>query len=55
LEAFEHEISELVLVPSRGGVFEVEVDGTLIFSKRETGRHTEHDDILAEVRRLKAS
>jgi hypothetical protein len=31
-------------------VFEVSVDGRLISSKKSTGRHTELDEILAEVR-----
>jgi selenoprotein W-related protein len=50
LEEFEHALSELVLVPSVGGVFEVAVDDELIFSKKATGRHAEHDEILAAVR-----
>ncbi len=45
-------MSELVLVPSRGGVFEVEVDGELVFSKKETGRHAEYEEILKKVREL---
>jgi selenoprotein W-related protein len=39
-----------VILPSRGGVFEVEVDGELVFSKKATGRHTEHDEILKKIR-----
>ncbi len=39
-----------MIVPSRGGVFEVEVDGRLVFSKKATGRHAEYDDILKEIR-----
>ena len=54
LEEFEHDIAELRLVPSLGGVFEVEVDGTLIFSKKKTGRHAEYDEVLASVRKLRA-
>jgi selenoprotein W-related protein len=38
-------------VPSSGGVFEVSLDGTTIFSKRETGRFPEYDEI---ARRLDA-
>jgi selenoprotein W-related protein len=40
----------LTLIPSRGGVFEVEVDGSLIFSKKQTGHHAEHDEILSALR-----
>ena len=39
-----------MIVPSRGGVFEVEVDGRLVFSKKATGRHAEYDEILKEIR-----
>ena len=39
-----------MIVPSRGGVFEVEVDGELMFSKKATGRHAEHDEILKTIR-----
>lgn len=52
MEEFEHRIDDLVLIPSRGGVFEVVVEGTLVYSKKETGRHAEHDDILKEIRAL---
>ena len=35
------ELASLTLVPSDGGVFEVEVDGRLVFSKSELGRFPE--------------
>lgn len=34
------------LVPSGGGVFEVTVDGRLVFSKRKEGRFPEDEEIL---------
>jgi selenoprotein W-related protein len=40
-------------VPSRGGVFEVEVDGQLVFSKKKTGKHADYDEVLASVRGLR--
>jgi selenoprotein W-related protein len=52
LEEFEHEISELVMIPSRGGVYEVEVDGELVYSKKATGRHADADEILTSIRQL---
>jgi len=52
LEEFDQIIAELVLVPSTGGVFEVEVDDHLVYSKKPTGRHADHDEILASVRTL---
>ena len=36
---------EAELVAGRGGVFEVEVDGVLIFSKRDTGRFPEPGEV----------
>ena len=37
-------------MPSRGGVFEVEVDGELVFSKKATGRHADYDEVLKVIR-----
>jgi selenoprotein W-related protein len=54
LEEFEHQMEDLVLIPSRGGVYEVTVDGTLVYSKKQTGRHAEHDEILTAIRSLVA-
>lgn len=34
-------------MPSSGGVFEVEVDGDLVFSKKASGRHAEPGEVLA--------
>ena len=34
------------LIKSGGGVFEVTVDGKKIFSKKQTGRFPEHEEIL---------
>ncbi len=33
------------LIPGQGGIFDVVADGTLIFSKRITGRFPENDEI----------
>jgi len=33
------------LIRSSGGVFEVELDGVLIFSKKEAGRHVLWEEI----------
>ncbi|MDQ3985487.1 MAG: Rdx family protein [Actinomycetota bacterium] len=43
-------MDELKLIPSRGGVFEVVVDEDLVFSKKETGRHAEPDEVLESIR-----
>ena len=50
LEEFEHEITNFTLIPSRGGVFEVVVDGDLVYSKKETGEHAEYEDVAPKVR-----
>ncbi len=34
------------LVPGAGGIFDVEVDGRVIFSKHERSRFPEEDEIL---------
>ncbi len=36
--------------PSSGGVFEVMVDGKLVFSKKALGRHAEPGEILELIR-----
>lgn len=50
LDEFEHQISDLTLIPSSGGVFEITVDGELISSKKAKGRFEENDDIAAVIR-----
>lgn len=37
------------LIRSGGGVFEVELDGTLIYSKRATGRHCTPEEIFDRI------
>lgn len=39
LKAYELVITSLEMVPASRGVFEVSVDGELIFSKKALGRH----------------
>ncbi len=39
-----------MIIPSRGGVFEVELDGTLLYSKLDTGRHAQPGEVLAAFR-----
>ncbi len=34
------------LIPSSGGVFEVKANGKLIFSKRQSGRFPENEEIV---------
>jgi len=37
------------LVKGSGGIFDVEVDGRLVFSKHETGRFPEHAEITEQL------
>lgn len=38
-------IKALTLVPSSGGVFEIELNGELIYSKAKTGRHADDGEV----------
>ncbi len=42
---FKNDFEEFKLIPSAGGVFEIRVDDKLLFSKKETGRFPELDEI----------
>lgn len=46
----EHDVESIELVPSGGGVFEVTVDGDLVFSKKALQRHAETGEIMGIVR-----
>ena len=37
------------LIPSKGGVFEVTVNGEKVFSKKELGRHAEPGEVRAAI------
>jgi predicted Rdx family selenoprotein len=50
LHDYQHVIDELTLVTGSKGVFDVVVDGELLFSKRSTGRHAEPGEIVALFR-----
>jgi len=45
-----HPIEEIVLIPSKGGRYEVMIDGELLYSKAATGQHTTNDFIVEQVR-----
>ncbi len=51
LKAFEDRIQSITLIPSDGGRFEVQLNGKLIFSKLQTGRHAEEGEIRALLER----
>jgi selenoprotein W-related protein len=43
--------ADIRLVPSSGGVFEVTVDGNLVFSKKALRRHAQPGEILKLIPR----
>jgi selenoprotein W-related protein len=45
--------AEVRLIESSGGVFEVAVDGTPVFSKKASGRHAAPGEVLKAVERLR--
>ena len=51
LSRFEDQISELVLIPSQGGRFEVMRDQELLFSKAALKRHATIDEVLEALER----
>ena len=46
LEKYGKDVKSIDLIPGTGGVFELYVDDVLIYSKLETGRHTNEGEIL---------
>jgi predicted Rdx family selenoprotein len=50
LSDYQHVVSSLKLVTGSKGVFDVRVDGELLYSKAETGRHAEPGEVLALFR-----
>ncbi len=45
LKKKKQDVKSLELVPGEGGVFEVTVDGKLVFSKLKEGRFPEWDEV----------
>lgn len=43
--------ADVKLIQSSGGVFEVEVDGHRVFSKKAVGRHAEAGEVLRLMER----
>ena len=49
LSRYRRSISELQMVPSHGGCFEVSLDGEIIFSKLEEGRFPEPGELKSAI------
>ena len=43
---------EITLIPASGGVFEVDLDGNELFSKKAQERHAEYEEVAAPIRKL---
>ena len=50
LEEYEGRIGLLEVVPGKGGIFDVHVDGELVFTKKMIGRYPDPDDVLPLLR-----
>jgi selenoprotein W-related protein len=50
LTTFEAEIGEVVLIPSRGGIFEVRANGETVWSRKGEGRFPEPRELKQRVR-----
>lgn len=50
LMTFAEKLGELALVPAAGGIFEVLLDGNVIFSKNEKGRFPESKELKQLIR-----
>ena len=46
LRDYQHVIAELRLITGSKGIFDVIVDGEMLYSKRSTGRHAEPGEVL---------
>ena len=47
---YQHVIESITLVTGGSGVFDVTVDGELLYSKKQTGRHANPGEVLALFR-----
>ncbi len=50
LTTFETELGEVALVPGTGGVFDVRLNGDLIYSRKEAGRFPESKELKQLIR-----
>jgi selenoprotein W-related protein len=49
LPRYKQSISRYVLIPSRGGCFELTVGGKRLYSKLSTGKFPDEEEMLAAV------
>ena len=46
LTYYQHVIDDLTLVMGSKGIYDIEVDGDMLFSKQKTGRHANTGEVL---------
>jgi selenoprotein W-related protein len=49
---YHHIVDRLTIITGGGGVFDVQANGQLLFSKKAVGRHAEPGEVLAAFREL---
>jgi selenoprotein W-related protein len=50
LTTFEEELGEVAMIPGVGGIFEVRVDGAIVWSRKEKGRFPELKELKQLIR-----
>jgi selenoprotein W-related protein len=45
---------EVKLIPGSGGIFEVNLDGVVVFSKKRVGRHAQPGEVVEAIRAKKS-
>ena len=50
LTTFETELGEVALIPGTGGVFDIRLNGELIYSRKEAGRFPESKELKQLIR-----
>ena len=50
LTTFVDDLAEVALVPGTGGVFDIQLDGQLLFSRKDAGRFPEAKEVKQLVR-----
>ena len=48
---YQYEMESLVFIPGDKGIFDVKVDGTLVYSKHTTGRFPDPGEITSELQK----
>ena len=52
LPRYKQAISRFVMIPSKGGCFELTVGGQLLYSKLQTGSFPDEDTLVAQVGKI---